>query len=96
MPDLSLMKHPGAFVPVLMSLAALALVVGHALVYGIVHETDEGSTAHLFQILMAAQLPLIGWFALRSMRRHRSGTLCVLAIQLLAAVAAVLPVHWLT
>lgn len=94
--DLSLLKRPGAFVPVPMSLAALALVLGHAALHGIVRESGEGTAAHLFRVLVAAQLPLVGWFALRSMRRNRSGTLRVPAIQLLAAVSAVIPVHWLS
>jgi hypothetical protein len=33
-----------------MSLAGLALVLVHAARYGIVHEADEGTSAHLFQI----------------------------------------------
>ena len=34
------MKHPEAWLPLALSLAALALVVGHAAVYGVVHEAD--------------------------------------------------------
>ena len=39
--DMTLLKHPSAWLPIGMSLAGLALVVGHAAVYGIVHEADE-------------------------------------------------------
>ena len=39
-----------------MSLAALALVLGHAAVFGIVHEADEGAAAHVWQILMVGGL----------------------------------------
>lgn len=94
--DFSLVKRPGAIVPLLMSLCALSLVLGHAAVYGITHETDEGTAAHLFQILIAGQLPVIAWFALRWMPRNRQAALNVLALQMLAAIIAILPVYWLT
>jgi hypothetical protein len=54
--NLSLLKQPDAWIPLAMSLAALALVLGHALVYGVVHETDEGAAAHTWQLLMAGPL----------------------------------------
>ena len=59
----SLIKKPAAYLPVAMSLTALALVLLHAARYGIIHEADEGPTAHLFQMLMTAQLPLVAFFA---------------------------------
>ena len=63
--NVSLIKKPSALVPLAMSLAALALVVGHAAVYGIVHEADEGAAAHIFQLLMVAQLPFVAYFMIR-------------------------------
>jgi hypothetical protein len=36
--NVSLMKKPSAFLPMALSLAALALVLGHAAIFGIVHE----------------------------------------------------------
>ena len=59
------MKQPSAFLPLVMSLTALAMVLGHAAIYGIVHETDEGPAAHIFQILMAAQVPVVAFFAIK-------------------------------
>ena len=90
------MKQPSAFVPVMMSLAALALVLGHAARFGIVHEADEGTPAHLFQILMVAQLPLVAWFALKWLPRAPGQALRVLAIQAGTAAAAFASVYWLT
>ena len=58
------MKQPSAILPVAMSIVALALVLGHVAVYGIVHEADEGTPAHLFQLLMAAQVPIVAFFLL--------------------------------
>ncbi len=89
-------KHPGAFLPVAMSLAALALVLGHAARFGIVHEADEGTAAHLFQILMVAQVPLVAWFAVKWFSRAPGRTLRVLATQAGAAVAAFTSVYFLT
>jgi hypothetical protein len=34
------------------------MVLGHAAMFGVVHEADEGTAAHVFQLLMAAQVPL--------------------------------------
>ena len=89
-------KHPSAFVPIGMSLAALALVVGHAARYGIVHEADEGAAAHLFQLLMAGQVPLIVYFAVRWLPRVPADAVRVLVIQVLAAIAAFAAVYFLT
>jgi hypothetical protein len=50
---LSLSKKPSAFVPMTMSLTALAVVLGNIAMFGVVHEADEGAAAHLWQLLMA-------------------------------------------
>ena len=91
----SLIKKPAAYLPVAMLLTALALVLLHAARYGIIHEADEGPTAHLFQILMAAQLPLRSSQA-NGFRKPQGQTLRVLALQIGAALAAFASVYWLT
>jgi hypothetical protein len=48
-----------------MSLAALALVVGHIAMFGVAREADEGTTAHLWEVLMAGQLPVVAYFAVK-------------------------------
>ena len=90
------MKQPSALAPMIMSLIALGLVVGHYAVYGIVHETDEGTPAHLFQLLMAAQIPIIGFFALKWLPRAPGPALKILAAQALAIVVALASVYFLT
>ena len=40
------------------SLAALADVVVSIAIFGVVHETDEGTAAHIWQLLMAGQMPI--------------------------------------
>lgn len=90
------MKQPGAFLPIAMSLAALALVLGHFAMYGIVHETDEGTPAHIFQLLMAAQIPIIAFFAIKWLPLAPIQTMQVLALQAAAVFAAFAAVFFLT
>ena len=94
--DRSLLKQPSAYLPLVMSLAALALVLVHAARYGIVHEADEGTSAHLFQLLMVLQLPFVALFAIRWLPRTPARALQVLALQALAGVAAFAAVFFLT
>lgn len=94
--NVSPMRQPAALLPITMSLAALALVLGHAAIYGVVHEADEGTAAHLFQLLMAAQVPLVAYFALKWLPRAPRQALWVLALQAGAALAAFAAVYWLT
>jgi hypothetical protein len=92
----ALLKKPSALLPIAMSLAALGLVLGHAAIYGIVHEADEGTAAHLFQILMVAQVPLIAWFAIKWLPRAPFQALRVLGLQAAAVIAAFASVYFLT
>lgn len=60
-----MLKKPSGYLPVAMSLAALAIVLVSLALFGVTHEADEGATAHLWQLLMAGQVPIIGFFMLR-------------------------------
>jgi uncharacterized membrane protein HdeD (DUF308 family) len=77
-----------------MSLVALALVVGHIAIFGIVHEADEGTAAHLWQLLMAGQVPIVAYFAVKWLPQTPGNALRVLALQFVAALAACAPVYW--
>ena len=90
-----MIKHPSAFLPVAMSAAALGLVIGHIALFGAVREPDEGTAAHLFQLLMAAQVPIVAFFAIRWLPQAPTSALTVLALQIGAAVAAFAPVYYL-
>ena len=92
----SVMKQPSAILPVLMSLVALMLVLVHAARFGVVHEADEGTSAHLFQLLMAAQFPIVAFFAIKWLPRTPKESLLVLALQACAALAAFAAVFFLT
>jgi hypothetical protein len=89
-----LVKQPSAFLPVAMSLTALALVLGHIALYGAAREADEGTTAHLWQILMAGQIPVLAFFAIKWIPRALKPALGVLALQIGAVLASMAPVFY--
>ncbi|HEY0796869.1 MAG TPA: hypothetical protein VGD64_13940 [Acidisarcina sp.] len=85
----SVMKQPSAYLPLAMSVTALALVLLHVARYGAMHEVDEGPTAHLWQLLMVLQAPVIVVFAVKWLRRAPRQALLVLAQHVGAALASV-------
>jgi hypothetical protein len=88
----TIIRKPSAFLPLVLSLAALALVVGHVAVYGIVRGGDEGTAAHLFQLLLAAEVPVMAVFAAKWLSRAPRQALLVLALQAAAVLLALAPV----
>jgi hypothetical protein len=91
------LKHPSAFLPVVMSAGALATVLGSFLLHGAAPQADEGAAAHLWQILMAVQVPIVLFFAWKwvPLAPRQAGP--ILALQVGAALAAMAPVfllHW--
>ena len=92
--DAMLFKRPSAWLPIGMSLGALAVVFVHIAQAGIAPQADEGTAAHLWQLLMAGQVLAIGFFALRWLPAQPIRALQVLAIQLVFVFAAVFPVWW--
>lgn len=92
-----LLKHPSAFLPVSMSVAALATVLGFLALHGPAPQPDEGAAAHIWQLLMAGQIPIVLFFAIQWVPRSPRQALPVLAMQIGAALAAMAPVfllHW--
>ncbi len=92
--NFSLLKQPSACLPMAMSLTALGLVLGHIAIFGVVHDADEGTTAHLWQLLMAGQVPVVAYFALKWLPQSPGKALRVLVLQFAAALAACAPVYW--
>jgi len=92
--NISTMKKPSAWIPLTMSLAALA-VVTHVAIFGAAREADEGTAAHLWQLLMAGQLPIVAFFAIKWLPRTPRQALLVLALQAGAGLAALAPVFFL-
>jgi preprotein translocase subunit SecY len=91
----STLKRPSALVPVAMSLAALGVVAVRIAVSGTGREPDEGTAAHLWQLLMAGQIPVIAYFAISWLPRAPRQALAVLALQAAAGLAAAAPVFLL-
>jgi len=92
--DAALLRRPSALIPIAMSLAALAIVIAYATMFGTARQADEGTAAHLWQLLMAGQLPVIAFFALKWLPTEPRQALTVLALQVAAALAAMFPVWW--
>jgi hypothetical protein len=94
---LALLKRPSAFLPLTMSSVVLALIFVHIARFGIAPERDEGTEAHVFQILMPAQIPIVAFFVLKWLPRHRRETLEVLTIQggaIIAVFSLVFFLRW--
>ncbi len=90
-----LLKSPSAFLPPVLSLAALLTVALYVALFGTAPQADEGTAAHIWQLLMAAQLPIIAFFVAKWLPRQPLRTLAVVALQGAAALAALLPVYLL-
>jgi len=94
-PNFATLKRPSALAPLAMSLAALGLVLGHIALFGGARQADEGTAAHLWQFLMAGQIPVIAYFAIKWLPRTPGQALLVLALQAVAGLAAAAPVFLL-
>jgi hypothetical protein len=90
-----LLKKSSAFIPMAMSLAALATVVIHIILFGPAREADEGTATHIFQLLLIVQLPIVAFFAIKWLPRFPKPALLVLALQAAAGLAALAPVYFL-
>ncbi|HEX9415061.1 MAG TPA: hypothetical protein VF916_16275 [Ktedonobacterales bacterium] len=91
------LRQPSAFLPVTMSLVALALVLGQIAFVGVARQADEGTAAHLWQILIAAQVPIIAFFAIKYLPQKPKPAMLILALQVIAVLTACAPVfflHW--
>ena len=94
-------RLPSAFLPLAMSFAALCDVAIAALWtfahtgHGLIRQPDEGATAHLWQILMAGQLPVLLFFAIKWLPRAPRPALYILGLQIAAILAAMAPVFLL-
>ena len=89
---LCLIRRPSGYLPIAMSMLALAVVLGAVTIYGPARAEDEGSAAHLFQILITSQLPILAFFAFQWLARERSAAVSVLGIQVAAVALAILPI----
>lgn len=96
----AMMRRPSAYLPVAMSLTSLTVLlvaiawdIGHS--GHVVRDPDEGAVAHIFQLLMTLQMPIVLFFAIKWLRRAPGQTLRVLALQAAAWLAGCAPVYFL-
>jgi hypothetical protein len=78
-----------------MSFAALAVLGFSAMLGGLTPQPDEGTAAHLWQLLIAGQLPVLVFFAIKWLPRAPKQALLILSMQIVAVIAAVAPVYLL-
>jgi hypothetical protein len=89
----SMFRNASAAIPLGMSAGAFAMVLIHLLCFSAAPAaTDEGTAAHLFQLLLAGQAPFVGFFALKWLPRKPAEAMLVIAVQAAAAMVALAPV----
>jgi hypothetical protein len=92
-----MLKRPSAFLPLVMSLGALVTVLVFVALHGTAPQADEGAAAHIWQLLMAAQAPIVLFFAVKWVPQSPRQAVPILALQVGAALGAMAPVfmlHW--
>jgi hypothetical protein len=84
-------KHPSAFVPVVMSITALALLLGYVAIYGFANDPphDERAPARIFQLLMVCQALIMAFFAIKWLPQAPRQALQILALQVAAALVPI-------
>ncbi len=87
--------RPSAYLPVALSLTAMTFVLIQLSSHGVAREADEGAVAHLWQLAMVAQAPIIAYSAARWLPKAPRLGLQILGLQLVAALGALLPVYLL-
>lgn len=93
-PERSPLRHWSAWLPVAIPLFLLLLGLRHLALYGLVSEADEGTEAHLFQLLMPIQLFAIAYFAFTWLPRARREAMAMLALHVAATIALLGAVYW--
>jgi len=94
----SLIRTPGAWLPIAISLTALVEVLVYAAwaeANGVVSSGDEGAPARIFQMLMLGQALVIVVFAARWLPRAPRPATMIIAIQLLVAAVPIVTLLFL-
>ncbi len=80
-------RLPSVFLPIAMSLLGLTTIAVGPLIFRDFHSADEGPTAHIWQMLMAGQVPIVVFFVLKWLRQAPRRGLGVLGLQVAAVLA---------
>ncbi|MFL6373554.1 MAG: hypothetical protein ACJ73D_02695 [Pyrinomonadaceae bacterium] len=73
---------PSAWLPIVISGIMIAGMIWHVARFGLAHQADEGTAAHLFQILTPLEVPIIGYFAAKWLPVEPRWAIMVLIAQL--------------
>jgi hypothetical protein len=90
----ALLRQPTGYLPLAMSVGALAMILWFVAVHGVVRQPDEGAQAHLWQLLVVGQVPLMAYFAFRWLPAAGRAGLVVLALQLAAVMLLAVAPLW--
>jgi hypothetical protein len=90
----AVVRHPSALAPIAMSLMAVGVILVHIVFYGTARQADEGPAAHLWQMLMAGQLPILVVFVIQWLPRAPRQALGVMALQAGSILASMAPVFY--
>ena len=93
----SLFKQPTAWIPLAMSMVALAMILFYVAINGFASSGngDEGAPARIFQLIMLGQLPIAGYFAFTWLPKRPKQSLIVLALQAIAWIVPIATIMWL-
>ncbi|OGM09126.1 hypothetical protein A2Z67_05940 [Candidatus Woesebacteria bacterium RBG_13_36_22] len=92
---MTLLKKPSAWLPIAMSVVALIFTLAWLAIFGIVREEDEGIAAHIFQLLMGGQVPIILFFAVKWLPQKPKLAIQVMVLQFITGLIAFAPVYFL-
>ena len=87
-----LMRTPSAWAPIVLSVAALALIVGFVARFGVVQSEDEGTAARIFQMLMLGNAVAIAYFVIRWVPQEPKPALAIVGLQVLLAVIPIVTI----
>ena len=87
-----LLRRPTAFLPFAVSGAALVTIAVHIAFVGTAPQADEGTAAHIWQLLTVLELFVVGLFAVLWLPKAPRPAMLVLALHVVGVVAAMAPV----
>lgn len=91
---INILKHPSAWIPIVIPLIFFAYIVAYIAIFGIVRSEDEGTAAHLFQLWLVSEPFMVGYFAVKWLPRTPKLAFIVLIMQILAAIAPCVPIYY--
>ena len=92
--NVTLLKRPAGWLPLAMSGAAIAVLLLRIAFVGTQPAADEGTAAHLWQLLIGGQLPVMLYFAIRCVPEAPLQALRVLGFQIAGVALACAPVFY--